>query len=109
MNASRIEDWGIAQMEALAAGTPLVTVPTAGGERGAAAGARSWRRSWWPPSARAEALAARAARRARAATTARASATPPRAAELLEPYREEALRRRVADEVLPRLLGAARS
>src|SRR2546430_4668643 len=30
VNASRYEDWGIAQLEALAAGTPLVTVPTPG-------------------------------------------------------------------------------
>jgi len=31
LNASRIEDWGLAQMEALAAGVPLVTVPAPGG------------------------------------------------------------------------------
>src|SRR5207237_5749852 len=30
VNASRYEDWGLAQMEALAAGSLLVTVPTAG-------------------------------------------------------------------------------
>ena len=30
VNASRHEDWGLAQMEALSAGTPLVTVPSAG-------------------------------------------------------------------------------
>ena len=30
VNASRQEEWGLAQMEALAAGTPLVTVPTPG-------------------------------------------------------------------------------
>jgi glycosyltransferase involved in cell wall biosynthesis len=30
LNASRHEDYGVAQLEALAAGTPVVTVPTPG-------------------------------------------------------------------------------
>ena len=107
LNASRFEDWGIAQMEALAAGTPLVTVPTAGpnvalplarelapelvaGDHSAAALAEVLRTGL----ALDDAARADYARRAR---------------ELLEPYTEDSLRRRVADEVLPRLSASSRS
>ncbi len=107
VNASRYEDWGIAQMEALAAGTPLVTVPTEGanaalplarqlapelvaGERSTDALAAAIRAG----------LALDGPARERYATA---------AATLLAPYREEELRRRVAEEVLPRLLATSSS
>ena len=107
VNASRIEDWGIAQMEALAAGTPLVTVPTPGpnpalalarelapelvaGERSSAALAGALRAG----------LALDGPARERYAA---------RAAGMLEPYGEESLRRTVAEEVLPRLLASSSS
>ncbi len=107
VNASRFEDWGLAQMEALAAGTPLVTVPTPGpnvalplarqlapelvsGERTAQALASALRAG----------LALGAEGRERYAKASR---------ELLAPYRDEELRRRVAEEVLPRLLDSRSS
>jgi glycosyltransferase involved in cell wall biosynthesis len=102
VSAARYEDWGVAQMEALAAGTPLVTVPTPGPNaalplarrlapelvaRDASAGAL------------AEALRAGLAMddgaRARYATAAR---------RLLEPYSDAALRAVVAERVVPALL-----
>jgi len=105
VNASRFEDWGLAQMEALSAGVPLVTVPTPGANAALplarelapdlVAGARST-----------EALAG--ALRAGFALDAAARAEYARAAErLLEPYQESELRRRVAEEVLPRLLSSS--
>jgi glycosyltransferase involved in cell wall biosynthesis len=103
VNASRREDHGLAQLEALAAGTPLVTVPSPGayealplarelaGELVAADGSAE---------ALAQALAAGLAldEEARAAYAERARA-------LLAPYGREALLATVRDEVLPRLLG----
>jgi glycosyltransferase involved in cell wall biosynthesis len=102
LSGSRYEDWGMAQMEALAAGTPLVTVPTPGpnvalplARRLApelVAGERS-------VSALAGALRAglaldEEARRAYAE----------RAHEMLRPYEREAVARVVAEEALPLLL-----
>ena len=84
VNASRFEDWGIAQMEALAAGTPLVTVPTAGPERGAAACARAGARACGAERT-ADALAG-ALRAGLALDAARARALRRRAAGMLEPY-----------------------
>jgi glycosyltransferase involved in cell wall biosynthesis len=107
LNASRFEDWGIAQMEALAGGTPLVTVPTAGPSV-ALPLARELAPELVAADHSAEALAGvlrtglaldEAARRDYAA----------RAAVLLEPYTEESLRRMVAEVVLPRLLSISRS
>ncbi len=72
VNASRLEDWGLAQMEALAAGHAAGHRALGGPERGPAARRASWRRSWWRPSAAPEALARRAARRAGAGRRARA-------------------------------------
>ena len=102
VNASRFEDWGIAQMEALSAGVPLVTVPTPGANAALplarelapdlVAGVRS-----------SEALAG-ALRAGLALDGAARAAYAQAAGRLLEPYRESELRRRVAEEVLPRLL-----
>ncbi len=102
VNASRHEDWGLAQMEALSAGTPLVTVPSSGANVAlplAAALAPDLVASERSPPALIRALRAGlaldyAARERYAAAAQR----------LLEPYRDEGLRRRVADHVLPVLL-----
>jgi glycosyl transferase family 1 len=100
--ASRYEDYGIAQLEALAAGALLVTVPSAGpfealriareldpplvaGDRSAEALAR----------ALGAALALGSEERARYAERAR---------DLLRPYSRESLSKRLRDEVLPALL-----
>ena len=107
VNASRIEDWGIAQMEALAAGTPLVTVPTPGANE-----ALPLARTLAPELVAAERTAESLATALRAGlgmSDDGRAAYAARAAELLEPYREETLRRTVADEVLPRLLASSRS
>ena len=106
VNASRWEDFGIAPMEALAAGTPVATVPTPGSfealplvgelapelvaaeiEAGALAGAIR------------AGLGLGEDERARYAE---------RAVELLAPYRAEAVARVVAEEVLP-ALGVSRA
>lgn len=105
LSAARIEDWGLAQMEALAAGTPLVMVPAPGAnaalplarrlEPGLVAAERSV-----PALAAAleAALALDEGARARYASAARA---------LLAPYSEPEIRRRVAEVVLPRLLSSS--
>jgi glycosyltransferase involved in cell wall biosynthesis len=107
LNASRHEDWGLAQMEALAAGTPLVTV-AAPGANVALPLARELDARLVAGEATAAALGAalRAAidmsaderERYRSASTA-----------LLEPYRDEALAERVEREVLPLLLDPSRA
>ena len=105
VNASRFEDWGLAQMEALAGGTPLVTVPTPGPNAAL-------------PLARAlaPALVARAARPGELAAALRAglaldererAAYAAEAERLLAPYGGEALREVVAREVLPELLSSS--
>lgn len=102
LNASRFEDWGLAQMEALSAGVPLVTVPTPGANA-ALPLARELAPELVAGERSTEALAG--ALRAGLALDGAARAAYAQAAErLLEPYREEELRRRVAEEVLPRLL-----
>ena len=95
-------------MEALAAGTPLVTVPTAG-PNVALPLARELAPELVAADHSAEALAevlrtglALGRGRAREHYAARARA-------LMEPYTEESLRRRVASEVLPRLSASSRS
>jgi hypothetical protein len=101
VNGSRWEEFGIAQLEALAAGTPLVTVPTPG--PGAALPlarelapelvAREMRASALAEALRAG-LGLDAAARARLAERAR---------ELLRPFSRETLRARLVERVLPAL------
>ncbi len=105
VNASRFEDWGLAQMEALAAGTPLVTVPS-GGANVALPLARSLAPELVAPQRTVAALAA-AMRAALALGPCARGSYAERADRLLAPYREDALRRRVAQDVLPRLLDSS--
>jgi glycosyltransferase involved in cell wall biosynthesis len=106
VSAARFEDWGIAQMEALAAGVPLVTVP-AGGANPALALARQLAPELVAVDRSCEALAG--ALTAGLELDGRAREAYGRVARrLLEPYRDDALRRRVSDEVLPRLLSSSR-
>jgi glycosyltransferase involved in cell wall biosynthesis len=102
VSASRYEDWGLAQMEALAAGTPLVTVPVPGPNE-----ALPLARALAPPlvagERSAEALAGALAAGLALDERARASYAE-RARELLRPYRREAVARVVEEEVLPALL-----
>jgi glycosyltransferase involved in cell wall biosynthesis len=102
VNASRYEDFGIAQLEALAAGTPLVTVASAGPNVALPVARRlapelvAERRN---PDSLAGAL------RAGLGLSAQQRAAYGRAARLLlEPYGREELARVVRHEVLPRLL-----
>jgi glycosyltransferase involved in cell wall biosynthesis len=106
VSAARYEDWGAAQMEALAAGTPLVTVPTPGPNV-----ALPLARRLAPELVAADSTAAALAESLRTglalgddARAAYASA----ARQLLEPYSDSALRAVVAERVLPALLGGAR-
>jgi len=101
VSSSRHEDWGLAQMEALSAGVPLVTVPSAGGNV-----ALPLARALAPAlvAAQVSAGALVPAMKAGLALDDRQRASyATAAARLLEPYRDEALRRRVAEEVLPLL------
>jgi glycosyltransferase involved in cell wall biosynthesis len=103
VNAAAYEDWGLAQMEALAAGTPLVTVPSPGPNE-----ALPIARRLAPELVAAEqssgALAG--AIRLGLALDGEARTAYAREAErLLEPYRRPALRRTVAEQVVPTLLG----
>jgi glycosyltransferase involved in cell wall biosynthesis len=101
LNASRHEDHGLAQFEALAAGTPVVTVPTPGQFEALPIIRRL------APKLVTDAIDA--AQLARALTTAlewddaRRTDYARRADELLTPYRPEALRSVVAEQVLPAL------
>lgn len=103
LSAARYEDWGIAQMEALAAGVPLVTVPTPG-PNVALPLARQLASALVAADSTAPALADAIhgglalddAARAEYATAARA---------LLAPYSGAALRAVVAERVVPALLG----
>ncbi len=105
VSAARYEDWGVAQMEALAAGTPLVTVPSPG-PNVALPLARGLAPQLVAPASNAPALADAIRNglaledeaRARYATEAR---------RLLEPYSDAALRKIVAERVVPALLGRA--
>jgi glycosyltransferase involved in cell wall biosynthesis len=106
VNASRWEDFGIAPMEALAAGTPVVTVPTPGSfealplARELAPALVGWGVGAHP--------LAGALRAGFALGDAERRDYADRALELLSPYREAAVARVVAHEVLPALgLGTA--
>lgn len=102
VNAARFEDWGIAQMEALAAGTPLVTVRTPG-PNVALPLARELAPALVAEAADAPALAG--AVKAGLAMDEAARAGYARQAErLLEPYGERAVSAVVAERVVPALL-----
>ena len=105
VNASRYEDWGLAQMEALSLGTPLVTVPSAGLYE-ALPLARRLSPQLVAPERRAGALAR--ALRAGLSLDVEARETYAReATRLLVPYRRATLRRTMAEDVLPVLLDSA--
>jgi hypothetical protein len=94
VNGSRWEDFGIAPMEALSAGTPLATVPTPGSFEAL-------------PLARelAPELVSDDLRTAiRAARSVDREAYAARAAELLRPYRSDAVLATLKERVLPELL-----
>lgn len=102
INASRYEDWGIAQLEALAVGTPLVTVPTPGPNE-ALTLARHLAPGLVAPERTAPALAL-AIEAGLAWGDEDRSAYGIAAAAMLEPYRPEKVSRIVAQEVVPALL-----
>jgi glycosyltransferase involved in cell wall biosynthesis len=101
VNASRWEDYGFAQFEALAAGTPVVSVPSPG-QFEALPLLRELAPELVAPELSAGALEGplRAALGWDDAARERYAA---RAAELLAPYRRETLERVVAEQVLPAL------
>ena len=106
LNASHWEDFGIAPMEALAAGTPLVTVPTPGSFE-ALSLARELAPDLVAVDVSADSLAV-AIRAGFALDDERRRRYGERALELLRPYREEAIGRIVSEHVLPALgIGAA--
>jgi glycosyltransferase involved in cell wall biosynthesis len=105
VNASRWEDYGISQFEALAAGTPVATVPSPGQYE-----ALPLIRELDPDLVTAEVDAMQLARAIEKALTydeAQLADYAARAQRLLEPYRPDALRALVAQKVLPVLLGQA--
>ena len=98
LNASAWEDFGIAPMEALAAGTPVVTLPAAGSFE-----ALPLLRELDPRLVTNEESFADAIRTALALTDAERADYARRARELLAPYGEDAIARVVAEQVLPAL------
>jgi len=105
VNASRWEDYGIAQFEALSAGTPVVTVPSPGPYE-----ALPLLRELSPQLVTAGVDARQLSAALRVALgwdDDQRSDYARRAHDLLEPYRPEALRAVVRDKVLPVLLGQA--
>ncbi len=101
MSASRFEDYGIAQLEALAHGTPLVTTPSAGGYE-ALPLARELEPAFVARDERPEALA-RALRAALEMPAAARAAYSERARLLVAPYSDAEVRRRLEQDVLPAL------
>jgi glycosyltransferase involved in cell wall biosynthesis len=102
VSAARYEDWGVAQMEALAAGTPLVTVPTPGPNV-----ALPIARQLAPELVAADLAAPSLATAIRAGLTledATRADYATAARRLLQPYSDAALRRVVAERVVPALL-----
>jgi glycosyltransferase involved in cell wall biosynthesis len=99
LNASRWEDFGIAPMEALAAGTPLVTVPTPGSFEALPLARELDARL--VPEEPAELVTA--IRTALAFTDDERAGYARRARDLLAPYAEDAVAKVVAEQVLPGL------
>ena len=102
--AARWEDWGQAPLEALADGALLATVPSGGPYEGLRAGAPAGpvtggRARSTPPRSLPQ-----SARPSRCRTSGR-RAYRQNAAELLRPYRSEAVQETVTRELLPALLG----
>jgi glycosyltransferase involved in cell wall biosynthesis len=104
VNAARYEDFGIAQLEALAAGTPLVTVASAG-PNVALPLARRLAPELVAETREPESLAA-ALRAGLGLTPGQRTAYGQAARRLVEPYGREELARVVRDEMLPRLLAS---
>jgi glycosyltransferase involved in cell wall biosynthesis len=103
MSASRTEDYGITQLEALAHGTLLVTTPSRGGYE-----ALALARALEPALVAGDESPAALATALRAALEMPAAARGAyrlRARELVAPYSEEEVRRRLAQDVMPLLLG----
>jgi len=105
LSAARIEDWGMAQMEALAAGTPLVCAPAPGGYA-ALALARDLAPGLVAAEPTPDALAGSLAA-ALGLDGPEREVYAQRARKLLEPYSDEAVGMRVAAELLPRLLDSS--
>lgn len=103
VNASRWEDYGMAQLEALAAGTLLATVATPGPNE-ALPIARELARELVADELSPEALA-RSLRAAFELSDDAVATYRERAAEALAPYREPAVSEKLRVEILPRLLG----
>src|SRR3954454_10932864 len=105
INGSWWEDYGVAQFEALAVGTPVATVPSRGSYE-----ALPLIRELDPELVTADLDAGQLAKAVTAALRyddAQRAEYAARAQKLLEPYRPEALRGVVAEKVLPVLLGEA--
>jgi glycosyltransferase involved in cell wall biosynthesis len=105
VNASRYEDWGMAQMEALSAGTPLVAVASPGPNE--ALGIARQLAPQLVAEERTVASLARALRAGLALDRSERAAYAGEARRLLAPYRREAVARTVGAEVLPALLSPA--
>ncbi len=102
VSAARYEDWGIAQLEALAAGRPLVTLPSPGPNE-----ALPLARRLAPELVGADLGVPELTRAITAGLELSAEARTAYRSEarlLLAPYGPEAVRRSVADRVLPALL-----
>jgi glycosyltransferase involved in cell wall biosynthesis len=98
VNASRREDHGLAQLEALSAGCRLVTVPSPGPYE-----ALAFARQLAPELVAADVDAAALARALRAGLDLDAPAYAARARNLLQPFRPQTVERLVAEQLLPAL------